>query len=243
MGSALAFGVEPDRSPYRLRLARYKEAASAIARFLGEPKRTAPMQLLDVGVGSGRLLRYLEAEGADGALRLHGIDLDPLRLAQLYKPDRWLLARADVEAGLPYADGCFDIVVCEQVLEHLSRPQAVMRDIRRVLRPGGLLVAGVPTFPPGIDHVRRSVVPRLDRLQGKRRGHVQVFTNRSIVKLIAGTGFDVLATRGFRIVSGGILAPLEHFQWWWRLNRAVGRVVPSLCTEVQVLACKPETTG
>ncbi len=41
-----------------------------------------------------------------------------------------------------------------------------------------------------------------------------------------------------RIASEGVLAPLEHLRVWWMLNRRVGEWVPSLSTEIQIIAAK-----
>ncbi|MCC6563698.1 class I SAM-dependent methyltransferase [Candidatus Uhrbacteria bacterium] len=49
---------------------------------------------------------------------------------------------------LPFKNGCFDAVVCDQVLEHVADPYGVARELMRVLKPGGLAYVGVPfVFP------------------------------------------------------------------------------------------------
>lgn len=47
---------------------------------------------------------------------------------------------------LPFADQSFDAVLCTQVLEHVDRPETVVREIGRVLKPGGLGLLSVPFF-------------------------------------------------------------------------------------------------
>jgi len=47
-------------------------------------------------------------------------------------------------AALPFADACVDAVLCLEVLEHVPDPQAVARELCRVLRPGGVAVVSVP---------------------------------------------------------------------------------------------------
>jgi SAM-dependent methyltransferase len=238
----LAFGVEPARRHYYMRLARYDalgEAVAAHAAARGDV--TQPLDLLDVGPGSGRTMRFLDARELAGRVRYVGVDVSDRRLASVYAPQRWALVRADAQRGLPLADASFDVVVCEQVLEHLTNPAFVVGEIARVLRPGGLAVLGVPSFPRGVDLVRRHVVPGVDRLLGKSRDHLQTFTLARFRRLVEATGlFDVRAARGFRVVADGIVSPLEDFQWWWRLNRRVGRIVPWLCIEVQIVAVRKQ---
>lgn len=53
-----------------------------------------------------------------------------------------------VRDGLPFKDGSFDTVLCMNVLEHVRDPARVLAEIRRVLRPGGFLLFGVPFLYP-----------------------------------------------------------------------------------------------
>jgi len=156
-----------------------------------------------------------------------------------YSDERWKLAVADVRAGLPFCDEAFDIVICEQVLEHLAHPENTLLEIGRVLRPGGLLILGVPTFPPGARFFRSRIIPHIYRLLNHSSSHIQAFSTGSIAKMVKRTQlFNVASTRGFRIISGGMLQFLEDCRWWWRLNSLLGRALPWLCTEVQILTLK-----
>ena len=54
--------------------------------------------------------------------------------------------KGEVEAlGLP--DACFDAIVCSEVLEHCADPEAILREMRRLLRRGGVAVVTVPNDP------------------------------------------------------------------------------------------------
>lgn len=238
--TTLAFGVEPDKRPYRLRLARYHALAETITDFVRQQPEDRPLALLDAGAGNGRTYRYLEPFNVVDRIRFHGLDNSQHRLTHLYKADRWAELRLhDLEEGIPYPDESFDIVVCEQVLEHLNRAPFVLSELHRVLRPGGMLIAGVPSFPPGIAHLRATVVPLIDRLRSVERGHVQVFTAGSFRRMVCQAGnVASIQTRGFRIVSGGVLRFLENYEWWYRVNRTLGRWAAPLCVEVQVVAIK-----
>lgn len=50
------------------------------------------------------------------------------------------------EAITEFADGSFDVVLCLSVLEHLDQPQETLRELRRVLAPGGALLVNVPSW-------------------------------------------------------------------------------------------------
>jgi SAM-dependent methyltransferase len=92
---------------------------------------------LDVGCGTGYTLSLLEsAEGVDAfeeAVRLcHGRGLKNVRLADAQK--------------LPFPERTFDRAICLDVLEHVPNDNAALREIRRVLKPGGTLVLTVPAY-------------------------------------------------------------------------------------------------
>ncbi len=70
-----------------------------------------------------------------GGVRAISIDIDPAR-----RPD--LLASIETLASID--DGTVDAIFCLEVLEHVARPEAAAAAIRRVLRPGGLLVGSTP---------------------------------------------------------------------------------------------------
>jgi 2-polyprenyl-3-methyl-5-hydroxy-6-metoxy-1,4-benzoquinol methylase len=237
----LAFGVDPTRRErYSLRQARYHALSEDVAEMLAA-RPSAVLKLLDVGLCDGVSMRYLEALSGSERIEYHGVDID--LKPTIYRPHRWAsLIEDDLLAGLPRVESeQFDVVICEQVLEHLPEVDLAMTALDRVLKPGGALIVGVPIFPPGFDLVRRQVVPRIDKLIQKRkpRSHLQAFTLKSfLAALNRHCEVAIDDVRGFRVVSGGVLRPLENFRWWWRLGRATGRVVPELCTEVQIVGIK-----
>ena len=82
MTNKLAFGVEPSNRRYRLRLSRYRALAETIAGFI--KNRAGKTVILDVGVGSGRTLRYLEPTGLSERADFYGLDIDSKRLYGIY---------------------------------------------------------------------------------------------------------------------------------------------------------------
>lgn len=245
--NTLAYGVDPTRRErYSLRQARYHALGETIGQLLASrPAGSPPLKVLDIGVWNGVLMRYVEAQAAGQPVEFHGVDLT--LQPTIYCPERWQqLTEANLCDGLPLPSDTYDVVVCEQVLEHLPQIDVAMAALSRVLRPGGLLIVGVPIFPEGIHLVRKHVVPLIDRLTAKKkpRGHLQAFSRRTFISALkTHGGLQIHTSRGFRVISGGLLRRLENHRWWWQLNRFLGRVVPGLCTEIQVLATKAQASS
>lgn len=105
--------------------------------------RSAP-RVLDVGAGHGLLLSLLTELGHE----CHALDVQdqPAAHPDIYGAKRIAFHLCNVEADpIPYPDGFFDAVVCCQVLEHFSHSHLpAMKEIRRVLRPGGIVEVDVP---------------------------------------------------------------------------------------------------
>jgi SAM-dependent methyltransferase len=97
--------------------------------------------LLDAACGNGRYSRFL-LKHADPDARLTAFDLSPkmlLRARRRLSSDRVTFAVADL-TRLPYPDAVFDGAVCGWVLEHLPDPRLGLRELARVLQPGGKLL-------------------------------------------------------------------------------------------------------
>ena len=110
-------------------------------------------RILDAGCGNGRYSRFLLKEAdPDAFVTSFDYSQQMLRRArERLRGDRVSHVAADL-THLPYADATFDAIICGWVLEHLPDPRPGLRQLARVLRPGGrlLLLATEDTVSGGM---------------------------------------------------------------------------------------------
>ncbi len=138
-----------------------------------------------MGCGDGRLAADLVRAGA----RVAGAD--PSRIA--IERARAAVPEATFEQigasrRLPFDDSRFDAVTCVHVLQHVDDTQQLMSEIRRVLRPGGLLVVAVPNN----GRVYRTVVAAaaFERDHDPLQPVLRFYSDRSLASLLDAFGFE-----------------------------------------------------
>ncbi len=161
--------------------------------------------ILDLPCGRGfylNMLRYV------CACRLVGADLDGEVIQKARRnvghlPDI-LLAQADIYA-LPHPDNCFDAVILSEVLEHIERDVDGLREIYRVLKPGGVVAITVPhaNYPFWWDPINKTLETlfgaHISRgpLAGIWANHVRLYTPEQLRSAALAAGFIVEAERSF----------------------------------------------
>jgi len=143
-----SFYADPaERSPYQEMLAdpgnQGDEASIRVSlpRYVSE---LAPNAVLEVGCADGRQYRELRAAGFSGAYAGIEVAADVIeRDRQEFPTCRWETASA---YALPFGDAEFDVCFSMFVLEHLVYPERGLREMLRVLRPGGRLLLVFPDF-------------------------------------------------------------------------------------------------
>lgn len=145
-----------------------------VARFYWQHLAGA-QRVLDLGCGNGDLGRY-----KPGSAQVYGLDLAPPLVSQAGAHENAQVWDLDGSNPLPFADGSFDAVVAKDILEHLQRPWRIVVEMKRVTRPGGIILASV-------------ICERGHRTWGDYT-HVRGFTMQSVRQMFADVGLQVLGT-------------------------------------------------
>jgi SAM-dependent methyltransferase len=150
--------------------------------------------VLDVGCGDGvATRRYAAALGVPAA---GTVGVEPQDKYRRHLTNFQTEALDIEREPLPFADQSFDVVICNQVLEHLKIVLVPLREMARVTREGGWLVLGVPNLS--------ALISRLFLLVGRSPislafpgPHVRGFTHRDLTRFLrANPNFRLEATRG-----------------------------------------------
>jgi SAM-dependent methyltransferase len=101
--------------------------------------------VLDLGCGGGESMDWFRGVSDDTIW--HGVDIENSpEVRQRVRKNDLLISLNGVD--LPYADNYFDLIFCQQVLEHVRHPDKLIADAFRVLKPGGLLLGAVSYLEP-----------------------------------------------------------------------------------------------
>jgi ubiquinone/menaquinone biosynthesis C-methylase UbiE len=146
---------------------------------------------LDVGCGDGRLTASLHAR----ELTVADVSDVALERARSRLP-RARLVPLEPDAPLPLPDSTFDLALCAETLEHVRDVQLLLSELRRVLRPGGVLAVTTPA------HGRLSALSLLvrgfDLKFNPLSPHLRFLTRRSLARLLDEAGFELMTLRRAR---------------------------------------------
>jgi SAM-dependent methyltransferase len=191
LGELLGLRIPRDHS-------RQVVADDYAGRYLSRDDRPAAPRVMDLGCGTGDsvdLFRRL-----DPAVRWVGVDLER-------SPEVDERVRDDAEfvtfdgVNLPFEDHSFDLVYCKQVLEHVRHPHPLIREVGRVLGPGGWFVGST------------------SQLEAFHSRSTFNHTPYGLTLMIEDAGLEVVELRpvidGLTLVTWRLLGLPDLFYRWW----------------------------
>jgi O-antigen biosynthesis protein len=155
--------------------------------------------------------------------KLYGVDVSPSRIKRAKietekifpnKINKFKFSESNLDKSLPFQDNFFDVITCLAVIEHVYDIFHLVKEIKRVLKPGGYIIAEVPN----IAYLKRRIKLLFGQLPatastlnwkkvGWERGHIHYFTMKRFCWLFKQEGFIIDKKTG-----AGIFAYLRN--WW-----------------------------
>ena len=166
-------------------------------------------RILDIGCGTGRhssaafQLKNITIIGADRNANDLYEARDRIQLHERlgeHGGGRWGLTAADI-AGLPFKNDVFDLVICSEVLEHVTRDDIAASELLRVLKPGHTLVVSVPRYLP-----ERICWALSKDYTAADNGHIRIYRKKKLIERLEGIGLKHWAVR---------YAHSLHTPYWW----------------------------
>jgi 2-polyprenyl-3-methyl-5-hydroxy-6-metoxy-1,4-benzoquinol methylase len=161
--------------------------------------------LLDFGAGRGELLARLHELG--GYQALAGVDLFE-RPAALPPPVAWYQQDLNDEVRI---DRQFDVVICSETIEHLENPRHVFRTLRRLIRPGGLVLLTMPNQESIRSYLGLIAAGHFVQFLGSSYpAHITALLRLDLIRMCAEVGF---APPRFYFTNRGGIPKLPTVAW------------------------------
>ena len=163
--------------------------------------------MLDVGCGEGRHIFGIMQNYPE--MKCIGLDMDDDSLVKAEEGYEFFESISNAGAeflkgsaySLPFQNNSLDLVVCSEVLEHLHHYNDAVKEIHRVLKPGGKFYASVPASWP------EKICWALSKdYQNQPGGHLRIFNQSKLISEISEVGFTFLSSDRFHSI---------HAPYWW----------------------------
>jgi glycosyltransferase involved in cell wall biosynthesis len=214
----------------------FKDGDGSSHAVILEMMRSMPAsRILDLGCSGGLFAAHARAAGH------HVTGVDYVEIPGVReRTDHFV--KASLEEGIPAEAGDgFDVIVAADVIEHLSRPGEVLRDMCRVLRPGGQVLLSVPNFAHWYPRIRVAT----GQFGYDRRGildetHLRFFTRATLRRLVRASGFDILEEQATGLPLRAISeSDGQRLRITHKIDRALVRARPTLFGYQYILRLTP----
>lgn len=189
------------------------------------------VRMLDVGCGFGSLALRLRRTGFE---HVEGVDfLDPREIPAeaLDSMERYVQADLNSSGLAHFASESFDVVVSSDVIEHIESPAFLLREIARVLVPGGTIFL---TYPNAFNMFERLVMLASGNSTRYRieapgsYGHISMLPQHVLVSLATRAGLRIEHEgRGYCMFANTMIMPTRNFGPAWSFVRYVHLVKPA----------------
>lgn len=190
-------------------------------RYLLEDLAPIRGRALDVGCGAGQVAKAVKRERPD--LAVFGCDVSHAAIDSASASTEGVDFRLAKAERLPFEGGELDFVWIFDVLEHVEDPEAVLREVARVLKPDGGFHIVLPL--EGQPRTLYSLVGAGTRWKAKVRhgGHIQIFSAERFRTMASACGLPVVRTRWSYHATLQVL-DLLYFTWLDRRGPVAGSV-------------------
>jgi methionine biosynthesis protein MetW len=177
--------------------------------LLKSQKLPKNMRIIEIGCKDGGVL--LDVATALNATDIYGVDIDEEALKKAAE-NGINVQKVDLNSdSLSFEDGFFDIVLMEEVIEHLANPDNSLQEIYRVLKLGGLFLISTPNLSWWLNRfilfsgyqpywsecsVRYNVGKFKRPLTEPLNGHLRMYTLRALKQLLQLYGFKIIGVKG-----------------------------------------------
>jgi SAM-dependent methyltransferase len=179
---------------------RYFSTLRLISQFI----TSNHLMILDVGCSDGYYLDYVQRYSKQ--VKPYGVDIffDSLLCAKA------LGINTVCAAGefLPFKDETFDAIFCFEVIEHSAKPSLLLKSIKRVLKPRGIILLSTP-LQSHLGRVEQRIVDKLRSCTNKaseRKFHFKEYSKKEMMRIFNEVGLDVIHSelsfnKGIRLIS------------------------------------------
>ena len=204
-----------------------------IKEFLAQSHSGKAGKLLDIGCGDGNHLQYLKKY----ARQIYGSDYNLTRLERAHnKYPEATIYLADI-LEYPALDGFFELIFFNHVIEHIPNDHQALREIMRILKPGGLLILGTPNEGAWWWQTAYRLQPQIRA----RTDHVHFYTQADLTNKIRNAGLQIIDTKylGWGVPHWSLDARLRRFKFFDDLFELLGnRLFPKQASSIYVVATK-----
>jgi len=169
-------------------------------KILGKETR-----ILEIGCGEGNLLKNIHEEIGINKDKLYGIEQSEKAVLRL-KDHGFKNIKCTDAKNIPFKDKFFDIVIMAEVIEHLRDPDAVLAEIRRILKNNGIIILSFPNYLNLPWLLLRyiaeisSIADRMINLQP----YDKIFTYFHLIKYVESNEFKFLKSYGTNYLPPGL---------------------------------------